>query len=78
VLSRASKSECITLSDGPIRMSPDLLTIYVKRILVICADDNRAASDRYITGYHDVLAERAVPDRCASTGTTNLVCPNPL
>ena len=59
-------------------MSPDLLTIYVERILVICADDNRAAGGWYITGYHHVLAERAVPDRSVAIETTNLVCPNPL
>ncbi len=78
VSGRPSKSECITLSDSPICMSPNLLTIDVKRILVIRADDNRAAGGWYITGHHNVLAERAVPGRCVAARTANLVCPNPF
>jgi len=56
---------------------PDQLTVYVKRILVVGAYHNRAVGGRY--GYRDVLAERATPDRFASSGTANcFVCPNPL
>jgi len=78
VVARDCKMERKRLSDGPVRMSPDQLTVYPKRVLVICAYDNRAASDRCNTRYRDVLAERAGPDRCDSTWTGDLVCPNPF
>ena len=67
-MSRTSKSECVAQSNGPVCTSPDLLTVYVKRILVICADDNRAAGGRCNTGHRNILTGRAVTDRCASTG----------